>query len=477
MKFTTINIAVVPGVGYSHLVPILQFSKLLVHLHPYIHVTCLIPTLGSPPSSSKTILQTLPSNINYTFLQPVYPKDLLPQGTTVESQLQLTVTRSLPFIHQALKSLALRTPLVALVVDCFAVEALNFAKEFNMLSYIYYPCAATTLSLGFYLPKLDEETSCEYRDLPEPIKIPGCIPFHGRDIYAPAQDRSTQAYKLLLQRVKRFRSVDGVIINSFLEIEKGPIEALTEEGSDNPPLYPVGPIIQTVTSSDDANHSFECLTWLDKQQPCSVLYVSFGSGGTLSQEQIVELALGLESSNHKFLWVVRAPCSSSSSAAYFSNSEQNDIDLSQFLPPGFMERTKEQGMVILSWAPQIQILNHKSIGGFLSHCGWNSILESVMHGVPLITWPLFSEQRMNAVLLSEGLKVGMRPRVNENGIVERLEVAELIKCLMEGEEGGKMCIRMKKLKENAINTLKENGSSTKTLSQLALKWRNLMHES
>ncbi|XP_045787997.1 hydroquinone glucosyltransferase-like [Trifolium pratense] len=434
----TINIAVVPGVGYSHLVPILQFSKLLVHLHPYIHVTCLIPILGSPPSSSKAILQTLPSNINYTFLQPVHPKDLLPQ-----------------------------------------VEALDFAKEFNMLSYMYYPGSATTLALSFYLPKLDEETSCEYRDLPEHIKIPGCIPFHGRDIYAPAQDRSIQAYKLLLQLVKRFHFADGVIGNSFLEIEKGPIEALAEEGSDNPPVYPVGPIISTVTSSgDDANRGLECLTWLDKQQPCSVLYVSFGSGGTLSQEQIVELAFGLESSNHKFLWVVRAPSSSSSSAAYLSNSAQNDVDvdLSQFLPPGFMERTKEQGMVIPSWAPQIQILSHKSIGGFLSHCGWNSILESVMHGVPLITWPLYAEQRMNAILPSQGLKVGIRPRVNENGIVERVEVSELIKCLMEGEESEKLCNRMKKLKENAINALKEYGSSTKTISQLAIKWRNMMQE-
>jgi hydroquinone glucosyltransferase len=115
----TLNIAVVPGVGYSHLVPVLQFSKLLVHLHPYLHVTCLIPTLGSPPSSSKTILQSLPSNINYSFLPPVHPK-----GTTLEMQIQLSLTQSLPSIHQALKSLTLRTYLVALVIDPFAVEAL-----------------------------------------------------------------------------------------------------------------------------------------------------------------------------------------------------------------------------------------------------------------------------------------------------------------------------------------------------------------
>ncbi|KAJ1439615.1 UDP-glycosyltransferase family, conserved site [Sesbania bispinosa] len=465
----TIHIAVVPGVGYGHLVPILQFSKQLVQLHPEIHVTCLIPTLGSPPIASKTFLETLPSNINSTFLPPVEPKDL-PQGITTESQIQLTVTHSLPSIHQALKSLTLRTPLVSLVVDALAVAALDFAHEFNMLSYIYFPAAATILSLHLYMPKLNEETSCEYRDLPEHIKVPGCVPLHGRDLYTQAQDRSSKAYKLLLQRVKRFSFVDGVLINSFLEMETGPIRALTEKGSNNPHVYPVGPIIQTGTRTVDDANGLECLAWLDRQQPCSVLYVSFGSGGTLSQEQIFELALGLELSNHKFLWVVRAP-SSSVSAAYLS--AQNDVDPLQFLPYGFLERIKEQGLVIPTWAPQIQILSHSSIGGFLSHCGWNSVLESVLHGVPLITWPLFAEQRMNAVLLSDGLKVGLRPRVNENGIVERVEIAKVIECLMEGEESGKLSKRMKELKEAAIDALKENGSSTETLSELTLKWKTL----
>ncbi|RHN38829.1 putative hydroquinone glucosyltransferase [Medicago truncatula] len=131
-------------------------------------------------------------------------------------------------------------------------------------------------------------------------------------------------------------------------------------------------------------------------------------------------------------------------------------------------------MVIPSWAPQVQILSHRSVGGFLSHCGWNSTLESVVHGVPLITWPLFAEQRTNSVLLSEGLKVGLRPRVHENGIVERVEVAKVIKCLMEGEE--LKWSNMKELKEAASNALKEDGSSTKTISQLTLKWRSLVQE-
>ncbi|XP_057450777.1 hydroquinone glucosyltransferase-like [Lotus japonicus] len=469
-----IHIAVVPSIGFSHLAPILQFSKRLVHLHPHFHVTCLIPSLGSPPLASQTILQNLPPNITYTFLPPVNPNDL-PQGIDIVIQIQLTLTHSLPSIHQALNSLTIRIPHVALVVDSLALVALDFAQEFNMLSYVYFPAAATTLSLHFYVPKLDKETSCEYRDLPDPIQIPGCVPLHGKDLYTPAQERSGQTYQSLLQRINRYCSVDGVFVNSFLELETGPIRALTEEGRGYPPVYPVGPIIQAGAKSsddDDANRlKLKCLAWLDLQQPCSVLYVSFGSGGTLSLEQTLELALGLELSNHKFLWVVRAP-SSSASGAYLS--AQNDDDPLQFLPSGFLERTKEQGLVIPSWAPQIEILSHGSVGGFLSHCGWNSTLESVVHGVPLITWPLFAEQRMNAVLLCDGLKVGLRPRVGENGLVERVEVAEVVKCLMEREEGGKLHRRMKELKEAASNALKEDGSSTKTLSQLILKWKKLV---
>ncbi|GAU20262.1 hypothetical protein TSUD_353260 [Trifolium subterraneum] len=465
----TVHIAVVPGIGYSHLVPILQFSKQLVQLHPDFHVTCFIPTLGSPSTASKSILQTLPSNINYTFLPPMNPNDL-PQGTPMES-IHLTLIHSLPYLHQALNSLTLRTPLVALVVDPLALKALEFAKEFNMLSYIYFPSSATTLSLSFYLPKLDEETSCEYKDLPEPIKLPGCVPLHGKDLFTLVQDRSSQDYKHLLQLIKLLSIADAVLVNSFLEMERGPIKALNEEGIvGNPSVYPVGPIIQTVTSYVDAN-GLECLSWLDKQQSGSVLYVSFGSGGTLSHEQIVELALGLELSNHKFLWVVRAP-SSSANAEYLS--AQNDVDPLQFLPSRFLERTKSKGLVIPSWAPQIKILSHNSVGGFLTHCGWNSTLESVMHGVPLITWPLFAEQKMNAVLLSEGIKVGLRPRVNENDIVERVEVAKVIKCLMEGEEGESLRNNMKELKEAASNAIKEDGSSTKIISQLALRWRKLV---
>ncbi|XLT63390.1 hypothetical protein HN873_019914 [Arachis hypogaea] len=433
----TMRIAVITSPGLTHLVPILEFSKRFLELHPNFHVTCMIPSLGPHPDSTKSYLQTLPSNIHSILLPPINKQDL-PQGAYPGVLIQKTVTLSLPSIRDTLKSLTLREPLAALIADAFAFEALSFAKEFNFLSYIYFPSSVMALSL-----------------------------FFGRDLPFPMQNRSSDAYKLYLERSKGFSNVDGFIINSFLELESAAMKALAREKSCFS-FYDVGPITQKRSSSNDGDEELECLRWLDKQPHSSVLYVSFGSGGTLSQSAINELALGLELSGQRFLWVLRAP-SDSSSAAYLDN--QKNEDPLKFLPSGFLERTKEKGLVLPSWAPQVQILSHDSVGGFLSHCGWNSVLESVQVGVPIITWPLFAEQRMNAVLLVDGLKVAVRPNVGEDGVVEKEEVSNVIKCLMEQEEGKAIRKRMEYLKAYAADAVKKDaGSSTRALSQLATKW-------
>ena len=235
---------------------------------------------------------------------------------------------------------------------------------------------------------------------------------------------------------------------------------------DNPSVYPVGPVIQN--GSNNRPNESECLRWLDNQPPNSVLYISFGSGGTLPEEQVNELALGLELSGKRFIWVFRAP-NAISSGLYLSPSNEDPL---QFLPSGFLERTKEQGLVIPSWAPQIEILSHNSTGGFLSHCGWNSTLESIVHGVPIIAWPLFAEQKLNAVMLTDGLKVALSPKMNENCIVEKEEIAKVINSLFECEEGKENGKRIKKLKEAAAVATKENGSSARTLFDLGLQWKN-----
>ncbi|KAK7373470.1 hypothetical protein VNO80_06879 [Phaseolus coccineus] len=459
----TIHIAVVSSPGFSHLVPIIEFSKRLLKLHPNFHVTCIIPSLGSPPESSKAYLKTLPSNIHSIFLPPI-SKEQFPQELYVGLLIQLTVTLSLPSIHEALKSLSSKVRLTALVADAFAFQVLEFAKEFHALSYFYCPGSAMVLSLLLHLPKLDEEVSGEYKDLAEPIKLPGCVPLSGVDLPAPIQNRSSEAYKSFLERAKAMVIADGIIINTFLEMESGAIRALEEWGNRKIKLYPVGPI----TQKGSGNEADECLRWLDKQPNSSVLYVSFGSGGTLSQHQINELAWGLELSGQRFLWVLRAP-NSSANAAYLEAAKEDPLE---FLPRGFLVRTKEKGMVVASWAPQVEVLGHSSVGGFLSHCGWNSTLESVQEGVPLITWPLFAEQRMNAVMLADGLKVALRPTFNDDGIVEKEEIAKVINSLMEAEIGQGIRERMRTLRDSAANALKD-GSSKQTLSHLTSQWENL----
>ncbi|KAK2360305.1 hydroquinone glucosyltransferase [Trifolium repens] len=464
----TTHIAVIPSPGFSHLVPILEFTKRLVTNHPNFHVTCTIPSLGSPPDSSKSYLQTIPPNINSIFLPPINKQDL-PQGVHPGILIQQTLTLSLPSIHQALKSLTSKTPLLAIIADTFAYEALHFAKEFNSLSYLYFPCSSFVLSLLLHLPKLDEQVTCEYKDLEEPIKLQGCVPINGIDLPAATQDRSHEGYKMFLQRAKSMYFVDGILINSFFELESKAIKSLEQKGHGKISFFPVGPITQIGSSNnDDVVDELECLKWLKKQPQNSVLYVSFGSGGTLSQRQINELAFGLELSGQRFIWVLRAP-SDSVSAAYLEATNEDPL---KFLPKGFVERTKEKGFILSSWAPQVEILKQNSVGGFLSHCGWNSILESIQVGVPIVAWPLFSEQAMNAVMLSDGLKVALRLKFVDDEIVEKEKIAKVIKCVMEGEEGKEMRDRMKSLKDSAEKALKDDGSSINIMSQLATQLKN-----
>ncbi|KAF7835853.1 hydroquinone glucosyltransferase-like [Senna tora] len=299
----------------------------------------------------------------------------------------------------------------------------------------------TALSAFLHIPKLDCETSSfggEFRDIIEAIKIPGCdqLQIHGIDPPELVQNRSSPAYKQFLQLTKRFQTLDGIIVNSIMEMEEGPVKAFRENRT-NQSIHLVGPITQT--NSKNEERGFECVKWLEKQPEKSVLYVSFGGGGALSQDQTNELAFGLEQSGKRFLWGMRAP----SNSANVGLSSTNEDPL-RFLPEGFLERTKERGLVVPSWAPQVQILSHGSIG----------------------------EQRLNAVMLSNGLKVALWPKMNENGIVVNEEISKVVMSLMEGEEGKEIYKRMRCLKDFVTNSWNNGGSSTMALDEVTSKWRN-----
>ncbi|KEH18691.1 putative hydroquinone glucosyltransferase [Medicago truncatula] len=457
-------VAMFPTPGMGHLIPMVEFAKRLSKHN--LPITFIIPNDGPPSKAQTTVLTSLPHGISHVFLPPVTLSDL-PPNTKPEPLMIATILRSLPSLHQTLLSLMTSHRLSALIIDLFGTDAFDMAAELDIPSYLYFPSTANMLSFAFYFPQLDQKVQGEFRDILEPLNIPGCFAVHGKDLPDPVQDRKDEAYKCFLHQMTRHRLAKGIIENSFFELEP---EAITFLQKNEPPVYPVGPLV----NEDSINNGSEfdmCFQWLDEQPRGSVIYVNFGSEGILTSAQTDEIAYGLEMSEQRFLWVLRCPKDKvENDSNFIANS---NVDPFEFLPNGFTERTKGKGLVLPYWAPQAQVLSHISIGGFVSHCGWNSTLESVVNGVPLIAWPLYAEQKMNAVLLSENVKVAIRPKVGENGLVQREEIASVVKRLMVGEEEQKIRYRMKDLKEAAINALKENGSSTKQICELALKWKGV----
>lgn len=161
-----------------------------------------------------------------------------------------------------------------------------------------------------------------------------------------------------------------------------------------------------------------------------MIYISFGTTTSMSEEQIKELALGLERSNQKFIWVLRE----ADKVDFF---KENGLRYHHQLPEGYEERVKNRGMVVRDWAPQLAILDHPATGGFLSHCGWNSCMESISMGVPMATWPVHSDQPKNSVLVTEVWKAGVvvRDWACCEEVVKSSVVEEALRRLMASDEG------------------------------------------
>ncbi|KAI7740621.1 hypothetical protein M8C21_019499 [Ambrosia artemisiifolia] len=460
----TPHIAILPSPGMGHLIPMAEFAKRLVQ-HHHIIATIIIPTSGPPTKAQQTVLESLPPNIHHMFLSPVTE---LPENVRPEIIISRVMQGSLSSLRDALSCLKSKTNLVALVFDMFGHDSMEVAKEFSLYSFLFFPMSAMALSFTFILQKLDEETSGEYKDLPHPVQVPGSVSFHGYELMAPVQVRTDEVYKGYLLLSKRLSLLDGILVNSFEELEGETFRVLRGKIAGQTPVYPIGPLIQSdpKNGSDTGSDRHECLKWLDDQPSGSVVLVSFGSGGTLSLEQIHELAHGLEMSNHRFLWIVRSP-NKASNASFFTGASQNDP--LGFLPEGFLARTVKRGFIVPSWAPQIKILSHEAIGGFLTHCGWNSTLESIVHGVPMIAWPLYAEQYMNARMMTEALDLALRLKTDENGLYRKEEIEKVVKELMEGNEGKKISKRLKELKSAAMKALSDGGSSMESLSKIALQ--------
>lgn len=244
-----------------------------------------------------------------------------------------------------------------------------------------------------------------------------------------------------------------ILINSFEELEQETLATLRKEH----PVYAVGPLLPPSFFEDRQQHTLEaeedlCLQWLDKQDEGSVLYVCFGTLAMISAEQVAEIALGLEASQHPFLWVVRTGLMADGKAA-------------DQMPNGFLERVKTRSL-IMPWAPQLKVLLHKAIGGFFTHCGWNSTLEGISAGVPLLCWSFISDQPLNCRCAVDSWKVGMSLARGEGGVVSKEELAKKVEELMVGTQGKALRAKAAGWREAAKRAVRQQGGSSLTNLQL-----------
>ncbi|XP_078150265.1 anthocyanidin 3-O-glucosyltransferase 7-like [Carex rostrata] len=209
--------------------------------------------------------------------------------------------------------------------------------------------------------------------------------------------------------------------------------------------FPVGPFHHLLTPSQKDLDSYNCLSWLDRHQPATVAYVSLGTIALLGPCELTSLANGLEASGVPFLWSLKTETQS-------------------LLPSGFIDRMNESGKgKIVPWTPQTSVLKHSAVGAFVSHCGWNSVLESIVGGVPLVCRPFFGDQTLNTRLVSYVWKVGV---AMDGGVFTEKNVVRAFDVVFKREEGKKMKNKMNELKDMVIAALGENGSSRENFKSL-----------
>jgi hypothetical protein len=299
----------------------------------------------------------------------------------------------------------------------------------------------------FEIPNLPGNIKLTRLQLPCIFTIDDPITQHIAKLFAEIRESEVRSY--------------GVIVNSFYELESVYADYYREVLGTK--AWHIGPIsihnrikVEKLTSYRGNETSIDkhyCLKWLDTKKINSVVYLCFGSTTSFLNSQLKEIAMGLEASGHNFIWVV--------------NKKNEDEEKCKF--ERFEKKMKGKGLIIRGWCPQRLILEHKSIGAFVTHCGWNSTIEAVTVGVPMITWPVGAEQFYNEKLVTDVLKIGVPVGVKKwvgviGDSVHWSAAEKAVKRVMEGQEAEEMRNKVKLLAQMAKKAVEEGGSSSSQLN-------------
>ncbi|MCD9560169.1 hypothetical protein HAX54_018654 [Datura stramonium] len=458
------HIVMVPFLALGHMIPFLALAKRIQERTSYkitivstpFNVKYLSSTIAK--DSTKQVVQS-PKNISLVSLPYNSCEHGLPPNTENTEALPLkdmvTIFNSTLSLKDPLTKLVLEItdkdgkPPLCIVSDTFMGFASEVAKTCGTFNVSFTTAGAygtaAYVSVWLNLPHLLASDGV--------FKMPGfddsCCFFSVNQLHpfmksADGNDPWSKVLKSLLSP-----SLDslGFLCNSAEEIEPMGVKAI--KNLTKLPVWCIGPLLpQCMLKKGEKDEIFEprigkdhglspekCIEWLSKHSQSSVLYISFGSQNTISTSQMMALALGLEDSERPFIWVIRPPIGFDIKGEFRS----------EWLPKGFQERmeTSNKGLIVKSWAPQLQILSHPSTGAFLTHCGWNSVLESLSQGVPIISWPLAAEQAFNSKMLMEEMGVCVELTKGYQSDIEKEHVKKVVDIVL-GKSG-----KGKEMKEKA----------------------------
>lgn len=429
-----LHFLLVPAQSDGHINALLRLAHALV-AEKGVLVTFGYPARYHSLALKRNMLSSLLSSSSSAHSNSMLRVEVVEDGLPLEEELTLTTEHrrsSFLVFQNAIKllvhdllhkskpsSTAPLPPLHCIISDTFAPWTQDLADDVGIPRVDFWASTAAVYSMGCQLslllsngtlplPKscwLDSEKWSVEAPLIE--GIPGLPPFPPTDLpveFVQAEEVSDLKLQFMLARFGRVREAQTILVHSVYELESQVFDALQEKGF---PIHAVGPLNadsasepSTLIHAKGAKH--ECIQWLDKQPPSSVIYVAIGSMANFTSAEMQALALGLQASRHRFLWVIRRDSISGA--------------VSEALPEGFLQQTVEKGLgLIISWSPQAEVLCHRSVVAFFSHCGWNSTLESIWEGVPMVACPRAAEQRSNARWIVQNWKIGVELERQHDG--------------------------------------------------------------
>ncbi|XP_043691860.1 UDP-glycosyltransferase 92A1 [Telopea speciosissima] len=456
------NVVIFPFMAQGHMIPFLSLALQIEQKKGYT------VTFVNTPLNIEKLRHSLPPTSTIRFVSLPFSAaehDLPPEAENTDVLPYPLIVR---LFHASLSLKPSFTQLISelsplcIIADMFFGWTAEVANQFGVFHSIFNAGGAYGMALyrsvWLHLPHCN--TDSDEFSLPD---LPEISPIHRSQLSNNVKyANGTDPWSVFIQgQVRLWFSSDGLLFNTVGGIDQTGLSYFRRKKT-GIPVWAIGPTSSPLTKKA-GNDRNRCIDWLDTCPQDSVLYVSFGSQNTISATQMMELAKALELSGKNFIWVVRPPI-------------EFDINLEftaeKWLPEGFEDRIKEQnrGLLVRKWAPQVEILSHKSTRAFISHCGWNSVLESLSQGVPILAWPIGADQFYNAKFLEEEVGVCVEMARGNSSEVKHEHILKLIELVMcETEKGEKMKKRACEVKEIIRDAMRDEesyrGSSLRAMDE------------